>query len=322
MKVVGNQFYNGGNKKCNLTFKKENLNVSNSAFSRSISTMPSSPFGPKKDPFPGYFHSRVASTRGDDYMRTVELNMMNYNKTYTFAFKPGQWVEVHTPPIENGKTNSAIYSPEKSEKQRFSIFSTPNDLIRMGRITLAVRRTDHPTPTYLHDVASLGDPIWVDAEGHGEFWYTKERYPDIKSVVLIGGGIGITPLISILRHIYEIHYDVSIQFVQSAKTIADCLILRSIMNMTKYRNNVKANWAITGDQEIVLEDNCKDWAHLVQKKIIDKQFLKELNFDKESLFFLAGPKPLTTLAQEHLNELGVPQDRIQFETEVPYNLIE
>ena len=53
----------------------------------------------------------------------------------------------------------------------------------------------------LHDMARRQERIWLRVDGpYGRFSLDHKRYP---TVVLIGGGVGVTPLISLLRDVYR-----------------------------------------------------------------------------------------------------------------------
>ena len=96
------------------------------------------------------------------------------------GFSAGQWVDLFVT-IEGAEAVGG-----------YSITSSPAD---QSTIRLAVKHdgSDHPVTNWLHDDASEGDMVEVSLGG--DFTYTPD---EARSVVLIGGGIGMTPLMSIV----------------------------------------------------------------------------------------------------------------------------
>ena len=102
------------------------------------------------------------------------------------GFSAGQWVDLFVT-IEGAEAVGG-----------YSITSSPAE---QTSIRLAVKHdgSDHPVTNWLHDAARAGDVVEVSLGG--DFTYTPD---EARSVVLIGGGIGMTPLMSIVRAVDEI----------------------------------------------------------------------------------------------------------------------
>ena len=101
------------------------------------------------------------------------------------GFSAGQWVDLFVT-IEGAEAVGG-----------YSITSSPAD---QTSIRLAVKHdgSDHPVTNWLHDEARAGDAVEVSLGG--DFIYTPD---EAHSIVLIGGGIGMTPLMSIVRAVDE-----------------------------------------------------------------------------------------------------------------------
>ncbi|PRW59202.1 oxidoreductase NAD-binding domain-containing 1 [Chlorella sorokiniana] len=102
------------------------------------------------------------------------------------AFLPGQWVDFAVPGI------AAVGG--------YSFTSTPRQLERCGTFDLAIRRSAHPVATWLHDKARAGDEVAVRIGGSFTYQPGDERRP----LLLLAGGVGINPLLSILQHCCEL----------------------------------------------------------------------------------------------------------------------
>ena len=94
----------------------------------------------------------------------------------------------------------------------YSITSSPAE---QTTISLAVKRdgSDHPVTNWLHEDARVGDGVEVSLGG--DFFYEPD---EAESVVLIAGGIGLTPLMSIVRSVDELATRSQLTLVYSAST--------------------------------------------------------------------------------------------------------
>jgi len=97
-------------------------------------------------------------------------------------FMPGQWVDFHIPGV--------------SVVGGFSICSTPQQLQHDGYVELCVKKSNHPPAKWLHESAAAGNEIQLQIGG--DFAYDHEQLKNVP-VVLMAGGVGITPLISMVR---------------------------------------------------------------------------------------------------------------------------
>ena len=125
------------------------------------------------------------------------------------GFSAGQWVDLFVS-IEGAEAVGG-----------YSITSSPAD---QSTIRLAVKHdgSDHPVTNWLHDDAREGDLVEVSLGG--EFTYTPDEAP---SVVLIGGGIGMTPLMSIVRAVDEMARLTCLTLVYSASSPDEILFIGS-----------------------------------------------------------------------------------------------
>lgn len=108
--------------------------------------------------------------------------------TSRFSFKPGQWVDLFIPAI-NAVGGFSMTS---------SCFAAGTREGRPGRMSLAIKDSPHPPARFMFERAQPGDIFPVRAGGDV---YVEPADLGKRSIVLIAGGIGITPLHSILSSV-------------------------------------------------------------------------------------------------------------------------
>lgn len=138
-----------------------------------------------------------------------------FRPTEAFDFTAGQHAEVR------------LTAPDGYRAQRsYSISSAPDD---HGMFELTVERLDDgEVSPYFHEVAEVGDEVEVRGPLGGHFIWD---IPDGGPVLLIGGGSGVCPLISMVRHKQRQGSDVPMMLVFSARTWEEVLFRDELMAM-------------------------------------------------------------------------------------------
>uniref|UniRef100_A0A8D0X6L0 Oxidoreductase NAD binding domain containing 1 n=1 Tax=Sus scrofa TaxID=9823 RepID=A0A8D0X6L0_PIG len=142
-----------------------------------------------------------------------------------FSFKAGQWVD--------------FFIPGVSVVGGFSICSSPRLLEQERIIELAVKYTNHPPALWIHNQCTLDSEVAVRVGG--EFFFDPQPADASRNLVLIAGGVGINPLLSILRHVADLHrewankgsgYKVgTIKLFYSAKNTSELLFKKNILDL-------------------------------------------------------------------------------------------
>ena len=209
-------------------------------------------------------------------------------KGQPFRFKPGQWVDLY---VDMGY---------KTEVGGYSITSSP---LRHDTIELAVKKRPHrPTSVFLHEQAKEGDPLIVDG-GYGEFYYDSERDQGAP-LVLLAGGVGITPLISILRYVDEAHPEVETTLLYSAAVPSELAFRQELEEMALRNPRVRCIFSVS-------RPNQETWHGQVGR--IDLALIKEHLPTCEAWFYLCGPPAMLDDLPPLLHKLGVDPSRIRME---------
>ncbi|UZJ58773.1 pyridoxamine 5'-phosphate oxidase family protein [Pseudomonas sp. KU26590] len=217
------------------------------------------------------------------------------------AFKAGQHLPLRLAP--EGRTPPLI--------RTYSLSSAPSD----GFLRISVKR-DGLASAYLHDQVKVGDLLQARAPQGSFVVDPQERRP----LVLLGAGIGVTPMLSMLREvIYEgkrVRGGRATWFIQSARRLADLA----------FREEVDTLIAKAGDQLTAIRVLSQPEAsarvgedfHLTGR--IDLDLLKALLPFNDYDFYVCGPAAFTQEIYDGLRALQVRDERIHAETFGPSSL--
>lgn len=229
--------------------------------------------------------ARIASIRLET--PTVKSFVLDL-EGHTLGFRAGQWVDLFV----CLKGSEAVAG--------FSITSSPMNQERIG---LAVKLIgDNPTTHYMHKLARIGD--YVEVQLGGEFYYTDEVS---ESIVLIAGGIGLTPLMSMMNYVDEAVNSTEIVLIYSATTPLE-LLFRDQLDAIAFRNpRVRCIYTITRP------DNTTPgtWDGYVGR--IDRDLLNWAKVDLTAPYYVCGPPPMIRDIQALLIGIGVTPERVHYE---------
>ena len=129
------------------------------------------------------------------------------------SFRAGQHLDVR------------LTAPDGYAAQRsYSVASAPE---LEGLYELVVERLgDGEVSPFLHDVAEVGDAIEIRGPFGGHFiWDAEDGGP----LLLIGGGSGVAPLMSILRHRAQIGAEIAAVLLYAARTWDDVIYREELL---------------------------------------------------------------------------------------------
>ena len=203
-----------------------------------------------------------------------------------FTFHPGQWVDCYVD--AEGKRGVAGYT----------LTSSPTTT---GTIELTVRRSeDREVTRFMHEEAETGDVIYVDG-GQGDFYYVREMGD---SLTLIAGGIGITPLMSILRYVDEGTSSIKAKLFYSVRAPSEIVFRRQLEEIAERNGRIDCVFTVTQPGE-------EPWEGHTGR--ISSRLLMDEEVDLGGLFFICGPKPMGQDMEETLKGLGVAEERVRYE---------
>jgi ferredoxin-NADP reductase len=207
--------------------------------------------------------------------------------TPTFSFLPGQWVDLYIDDPDEGELIGG-----------FSITSSP---VHRDYIDLAIKKIpDGRASVYLHERVRVGDVVTIDG-GYGDFYYRDGMG---QALVLIAGGIGITPLMSLVRHIDEAQLSVDMSLFYSAATPLEFVFHEELQEVAARHANIRCHFTVT-------QPGDTSWDGRVGR--IDRQMLGEQAMVPNALYYLCGPRGFAEDMEALLTQLGVGLPQIRRE---------
>ncbi len=201
-----------------------------------------------------------------------------------FTFKPGQFLSLSLP-IDG-----------KEVRRTYTVSSPPT---RTSYVEITVKREVEGTAShYLHDQAREGDLIEVRALS-GSFTFTGD---ESRGVVLIGGGVGITPMMSVLRHLTDAAWQHDVWMVFAVRTPHDIIYGKELAYLQERHPNFHL--------QVLVEDAAgTDWQGLTGRVTAERLsgFIPNLPSYR---VYLCGPAPMMDAVHSMLESLGVPRAQV------------
>lgn len=193
-------------------------------------------------------------------------------------------------------------SPGHAIKRNYSISSGPND--QYYRISVKREASGQGGSTYLHDQAEVGTRIEVTPPA-GDF-YLADEIAD--PVVLLSGGVGLTPMVSMLEAIVAEQRELEVHFLHGALNSSTHAMDSHVRSIAREHGRTKVH---TFYSEPTSRD-AAGYSHDFDG-FITMEWLKENTPFRAARFYLCGPKPFLRSMVSGLAREGVVPDRINYE---------
>jgi predicted ferric reductase len=205
-----------------------------------------------------------------------------------FKYEPGQFAFI-----------TILGGDVAREEHPFTISSSPAD---PSAITFTIKE--------LGDFSSNlgkvqpGDKVRVDAP-YGYFSYLN--YPPRRPLGLIAGGIGITPMLSMLRTLRVSEPDRRVSFLWGVNQPEELFCQDELAAMAAEMPN------FTWHPVIAFNETWPGEKGFVDREKIERLMLNGQGDGAELDFYVCGPQVMMKLVIGHLRDLGVPAGRIRSE---------
>jgi ferredoxin-NADP reductase len=242
---------------------------------RAPASPPAAAAGPK-----GFVQTPVLAI----FDETSDIKTFRMGRPDGFEFQAGQFLAVR------------IRVDAQDYVRCYSISSAPE---ARGYLEISVKRAGIVSNA-LHATARPGATLSVKAPA-GAF-----RYPssDDRPILLLAGGIGITPLISMLRHATAAEPTRPVTLIYASQSESGFAFCDEMSALARRHPQVRMYFAVSG---------ASTQPH-VYKGRIDEHLLRAVVPELiHSICFICGPTPMLEGMRTLLASLGVPDSQIRFE---------
>jgi len=212
-------------------------------------------------------------------------------------YLPGQYISLR------------VYVPELGMMQprQYSLSDAPGQ----GRLRISVKREDGAGGTPAGTVSNLlharvqeGDVLDL-APPQGDFTLDEQR---AAPVVLLSGGVGLTPMVSMLNHLVARDDDRQIRFVHACRDRSVHAMKTHVNTVAKSRPNVRK---VVYYENVGADDQPGlDYDYAGRMNLQD---IRDVAVLPDADYYLCGPLPFMNAQRRTLVELGVAPERIHAE---------
>jgi ferredoxin-NADP reductase len=204
-----------------------------------------------------------------------------------FTYLPGQVLTVTVP------------ADGKPVRRSYTIASSPT---RFDYAEITVKHEEGGMVSgYLHDRARPEDLMEVSGPS-GSFVFTGR---ECKCILLIGGGVGITPLMSVIRYLADRCWPGDIYLLYSIHSPQDFIFREEFDYLLRRHPNLHVVVTVSHPEGT-------DWKGTTGR--ITKELIAQSVPDLASRYVhICGPVPMMEAVKKALVELGVPAERIKTE---------
>ncbi|MDQ0154046.1 NO-inducible flavohemoprotein [Robertmurraya andreesenii] len=206
------------------------------------------------------------------------------------AYQAGQYLTLKVQPESEEYTHIRHYSLSTSPGKDF--------------YRISVKREDNGVVSnYLHNDIQEGDIIPVSVPA-GDFVLEKKDAP----AVLISGGVGLTPMLSMLHTIAEQQPEREVLFIHGALNSKVHALKEEVAQLADSHKNIHSFVVYS---EPTADD--REAMNFDKEGFIDAEWLKSTVANNQADFYFCGPVPFMKMMYKILTEWNVPAENIHFE---------
>jgi len=205
-----------------------------------------------------------------------------------FDFLPGQYL------------NLSLMVDGKKVNRSYTIASPPS---RVGYCELTVKREDRGMSSrHLHDAVREGSLLDVSAPA-GRFTFTGA---EAESIVMIAGGVGITPLMAKIRYLTDLGWPGEIHLVFAVKTEDDIIFRDELDYLRRRFPNLRVTVTLTRDDGTSWPGERGRISPELLNRVVPRLWERRVH--------ICGPAEMTESIIQMLKALDVPDVRIRIES--------
>jgi ferredoxin-NADP reductase len=215
--------------------------------------------------------------------RTYNVTSFRFPRPAALNYKPGQFLFV------------TLKADGKELNKHFSFSSSPTE---KAHTEFTKKLSDSDFSTALKGLKA-GDWARIDAP-YGKFTFEGEH----EKIGLLGGGIGITPFISICKYCTDMCLDTKVTLLYGNRTENDIAFRKELEAMQQQNENLKVVFT--------LNEADSEWKG--STGLIDAEMIKrEIPDYKETVFYTCGPPAMVEIMGKLVEQMGLPKTQLKRE---------
>lgn len=213
------------------------------------------------------------------------------------SYEPGQYISIKIKPEAQSFTQIRQYSLS-------DIPGKPYYRISVKRELGGLERPDGVISTYLHDHIEEGSLVELSAPA-GDFTLDRD---DKRHIVLLSGGVGLTPMISMLNTLVNLDKNRKITFLHASPNGQSHAFRDHVNSLAERYPSVKAYYCYT---QPAASDRENEFFH--KEGYMDAVWLRQVIDELDATYYLCGPVSFMRSVYTELQALGVAADHIHYE---------
>jgi len=220
-----------------------------------------------------------------------------------FTFKPGQWVD--------------FIAPGLSTVGGFSMCSSPSLLRNENLLELAVKYSTHPPAHWVHTQCVPGSRVSLQVGGNLSYEMSRENIAD--NLLLIAAGVGLNPLLSIMRvtfHCHENNMDTSTLFGKTSlcytATTHDELLFKDEIS------TIESSDKTFNIQYFVTRQSCYTNENIHPRRMNETDLSKTIKKmdvrPQDVISYLCAPPEMMKEMESVLRKIGLLKENICYES--------
>jgi ferredoxin-NADP reductase len=222
---------------------------------------------------------------------TDRVKSFRFRPSQPFVYRAGQHVDVR------------LTAPDGYTAQRsYSIASAPES---GEEVELAIERLENgEVSPFFHEVADIGDEIELKGPLGGHFvWNTTDPGP----LVLIGGGSGVVPLMSMMRHRTAAGSTMPAALLYSSRVWDEVIFSDELLALDEQRDGFDLTLTLTREPP----KRAKDFGRRIDPAMISQVLVKLPG--SPAVAYVCGANAFVSVAADALIAAGVEAARIKTE---------
>lgn len=227
-------------------------------------------------------------------VRTLRLKPVGANGRLPFSYLPGQHLSV-TLPIEG-----------REVRRNYTIASSPT---LAGCCELTIKREEMGRASRHMHALREGDEVEAAAPGGG-FVFTGEQgqmQESVKAIALLAGGVGITPLMAMVRYLTHRQWAGEIYLMYANRTEEEIIFRGELAELAERNPHLHVVLTVTR------AEGAGGWTG--RRGRIDEKLVREVVPEvAETPFYICGPGAMIADMVEMVKGMGVAESRIFVES--------